>query len=105
MEAADYERRGLRGAGADGAEGGLNLDGELAGRQNDERLGALDIELVELLDDGDEEAEGLASAGCRCGQNITAFEGGRYCAGLDGRWGDELVGIETRHERRGDCKL
>lgn len=56
-----------------------DLDGELAGGRNDESAETVDIVgpscVVEFLEDGDQEGEGLAAASLCGGEEVVALEG------------------------------
>ena len=52
----------------------LHLHGKFAGREQDQSTGHFGLCLLQLLDDGDEEAERFAGAGLRGGQNVPALE-------------------------------
>ncbi len=106
IHAAHHQRHRVHGAGPDGLEGLLDLHGQFARGQNDERLRSqsfhlLRIRLLQHFHDGNEETEGLAGSGLRRGQHIAAFERGRNCPGLHRRGDFELVGFEPGHQSVG----
>src|ERR1700743_1290886 len=78
----------------------LHLHRELAGGQQDQCAGNLCLRFLQLLDDGNEEAECLAGAGLRCRQDIPALECGRNCAYLYGCEGNKIGFGETLLEVR-----
>ena len=62
-------------------------------------------DLVEALDHGNEEGEGLAGAGGGGGEDVAAFEGGRDGLGLNGGGDDEFRGSEAGFEVVGDVEV
>ena len=72
----------------------VDLDGQLAGRDDDERLDAgLRVE-AEALDEGEAEAEGLARSGLGLADDVLAGEGEGDRLGLDGEGLDDALGRE-----------
>ena len=70
----------------------LDLDGQLAGRGDDEGFPPARTGIVHhALEDGDEERGGLARSGLGLHGDIPALEGERKCLGLDVRGGDISV--------------
>lgn len=78
----------------------LHLHRELAGGQQDQCTGNFCLGLLQLLDDGNEEAERLPGAGLRRRQDIPALERRRNCAHLYGGEGNKIGFGETLFEVR-----
>uniref|UniRef100_E6QI67 Uncharacterized protein n=1 Tax=mine drainage metagenome TaxID=410659 RepID=E6QI67_9ZZZZ len=102
---ADDEGDSVCGVGVEAAEGGLDLHGQLASGQQDQSRCRAGLSLGELFEDGNEKAEGLASAGLGGGEDVFAFERGRNGSGLDWRRGYKVESADALFERVGDLKI
>ena len=96
---ANHQRNRLRRAGTDGAKCIFHLHGQLARRQQDQRLRALGFALLHLFHNRNQEAERLASSClCRC-KHVAAIQCRRNCAFLHRSRGFKFVSVEPRHQR------
>ncbi len=91
-----------------------DLLGELAGRQDDERLRLVRVEKVlvalfvgrdDVLEDGDAEAEGLAGAGLGLADDIVALQRGAKRQGLDREGMRDALVFEGVDDRVGDAEV
>ncbi|KAL3295314.1 ATP-dependent RNA helicase dbp4 [Colletotrichum asianum] len=96
--AADNEAGGEGVVAADLAQDVKDLRGELAGRGDDEGAEAVELgpsRAVELLENGDDEGEGLAGAGLCGAEDVVTLEGEGHGAGLDVGEGLEVGFLEA----------
>ena len=103
--AADDERDGVGGVGVEVAEVSFDLHGELAGGEQDEGGRAAGFRFGQHFQNGNDEAEGFASAGLGGGEDVFALKGGRNCAGLHGGGDGEVHGSDALLERLGDIEV
>ena len=91
-----------------------DLLGELAGRQNDERLRFVRVEQVlvalfvgrdDVFEDGDAEAEGLAGAGLGLADDVVAVQRGAEGEGLDREGVRDALVFEGVDDRVGDAEV
>ena len=91
-----------------------DLLGELAGRQDDERLRLVRVEQVlvalfvgrdDVLEDGDAEAEGLAGAGLGLADDVVAVQRGAEGQGLDREGVRDALVFEGVDDRVGDAEV
>ncbi|CAB4965472.1 unannotated protein [freshwater metagenome] len=76
-------------------EVGCDLESELAGRADDEGLGAIAVTLeVDPLEERNAEAEGLAGAGLGLSDEVLTLEGQRKAHLLDGKGALDAIGKE-----------
>ena len=96
-------------AAAVGVEAARDLDGELAGRREDERARALGLGALlgggEVLQHGQREGRGLAGAGLGDAENVTALQQRRDGARLDRRGHGVLGGFEGTQQRLGQAEI
>ncbi len=95
-EAGDLRRIGLEGLG--------DLDGQLAGRRQDQGLG-LDLLQVDVGQYRQGEGRRLAGTGLRLAQHVAAFQHRRDGGGLDRRRGFIADGADGLHDGLGQAEL
>ena len=92
-----------------GLEAARDLDGELAGRRQDESTRALGLGANgggrEVLQDGQRERRRLAGAGLGDAQNVAALQKRRNGALLDRRRHGVLGGLEGAQQRLGKAEI
>jgi hypothetical protein len=103
--ATAYECDVVGGVGVEVAEMGLDLHGQFASGQQNQRGCRTGFGLGQLFQNRNDEAECLAGAGLGSGEHILALERWRNCAGLNRGGGSEIERGDALLERVGDLKV